>query len=76
MPERNSQELEQQLISLAAKNDRLADALTTARRRLVELQDQLDQAMRAPPPTGCSPRHTTRNARRTCTWPAGRCDSP
>ena len=48
MPERNSQELEQQLISLAAKNDRLADALTTARRRLVELQDQLDQAMRAP----------------------------
>ena len=48
MPERNSQELEQQLISLAAKNDRLADALTTARRRLVELQDKLDQAMRAP----------------------------
>jgi len=43
-----SQELEQQVISLASKNDRLAEALTTARRRLVELQSQLDQAMRAP----------------------------
>lgn len=40
--------LEQQLISLAAKNDRLADALSTARRRLTELQTQLDQIMAAP----------------------------
>lgn len=44
----STQELEQQVISLAAKNDRLAEALTTARRRLVELQAQLDQAVRAP----------------------------
>jgi len=42
------QDLEQQVISLAAKNDRLAEALTTARRRLVELQGQLDQATRVP----------------------------
>ncbi|MDX5400636.1 MAG: proteasome ATPase [Actinomycetes bacterium] len=44
----DTQALEQQVISLAAKNDRLAEALASARRRLVELQDQLDQAMRAP----------------------------
>ncbi|HZK06188.1 MAG TPA: proteasome ATPase [Actinomycetaceae bacterium] len=43
-----TQELEQQAISLAAKNDRLADALTNARQRILELQGQLDQVMRAP----------------------------
>nr|NLD39734.1 proteasome ATPase [Actinomycetales bacterium] len=42
------QELEQQVISLASKNDRLAEALTSARQRIVDLQGQLDQVMRAP----------------------------
>lgn len=48
MSEGRLQETEQKLISLAEKNDRLVEALSTARRRLVELQEQLDQAMRAP----------------------------
>lgn len=44
----STQQLEQQVISLAAKNDRLAEALTAARIRLQELQSQLDEAMRSP----------------------------
>lgn len=43
-----AQILEQQAISLAAKNDRLAEALHGARTRIQELQGQLDQLMRAP----------------------------
>lgn len=64
MTEGNSQELQQQLISLATKNDRLAEALATARRRLTELQDQLDQAMRAPSSYGTfvDPHHEDREA--------------
>ncbi len=43
-----NQELEQQAISLAGKNDRLAEALTHARARILELQGQVDQLMRPP----------------------------
>lgn len=41
-------DLEQRVVSLATKNDRLAASLTSARQRIVELQTQLDQLMRAP----------------------------
>ena len=40
--------LEQQVISLAAKNDRLAEALANARLRLQNLQAQLDDVTRPP----------------------------
>lgn len=46
-PDRNP-ELEQRLVSLSAKNDRLAQSLSSARQRIVELQSQLDALMRAP----------------------------
>ena len=42
------QDLEQQAISLAAKNERLAKALEGARDRLTDVQDQL-AAMSRPP---------------------------
>lgn len=43
-----NQALEQQVISLASKNDRLAEALQNARLRLQDLQGQLDEVMRPP----------------------------
>ncbi|TRW46209.1 proteasome ATPase [Georgenia yuyongxinii] len=46
--EARARELEQQAISLASKNERLAQALDTARQRLVQLQDQLDAVSRPP----------------------------
>ncbi|MFH5822729.1 proteasome ATPase [Georgenia sp. AZ-5] len=46
--EARARELEQQAVSLASKNDRLAQALDTARQRLVQLQDQLDSISRPP----------------------------
>ncbi len=42
------QELQQEAISLAHKNERLSAALATARRRLEELQEQLDTLTRPP----------------------------
>ncbi|UNX56140.1 proteasome ATPase [Georgenia sp. TF02-10] len=46
--EARARELEQQAISLASKNERLAQALDTARQRLVQLQDQLDSVAKPP----------------------------
>ncbi|MDD9207613.1 proteasome ATPase [Georgenia sp. 10Sc9-8] len=46
--EGRARELEQQAISLASKNERLAEALDTARRRLVDLQEQVDAISRPP----------------------------
>ncbi|OKL54862.1 proteasome ATPase [Bowdeniella nasicola] len=42
------QELQQEAISLAHKNERLSAALATARRRLEELQEQIDTLTRPP----------------------------
>ncbi|MDO5727672.1 MAG: proteasome ATPase, partial [Bowdeniella nasicola] len=42
------QELQQEAISLAQKNERLAAALSTARKRLNEQQEQLENLTRAP----------------------------
>ncbi|GAA4422360.1 proteasome ATPase [Georgenia halophila] len=41
-------ELEQRAISLASKNDRLAQALDAARQRLIEMQEQLDAVTKPP----------------------------
>ena len=46
--EARARELEQQAISLASKNERLAQALDAARQRLVQLQDQLDSISKPP----------------------------
>jgi proteasome-associated ATPase len=46
--EGRARELEQQAISLASKNERLAQALDTARQRLVQLQEQLDSISKPP----------------------------
>ncbi|KAE8762950.1 proteasome ATPase [Georgenia thermotolerans] len=46
--EARARELEQQAISLAGKNERLAQALDAARQRLVQLQDQLDSISKPP----------------------------
>ncbi|WP_341360823.1 proteasome ATPase [Georgenia sp. M64] len=46
--EARARELEQQAISLASKNERLAEALDAARQRLVQLQDQLDNVSKPP----------------------------
>jgi len=46
--EGRARELEQQAISLASKNERLAQALDAARQRLVQLQEQLDSVSKPP----------------------------
>ncbi len=46
--EARARELEQQAISLASKNERLATALDNARQRLVQIQDQLDNVSKPP----------------------------
>ncbi|MGC5617000.1 proteasome ATPase [Georgenia sp. Z1491] len=48
--EARARELEQQAISLAAKNERLTESLGKARQRLVDLQEQVD-SLTAPPST-------------------------
>ncbi|MGO1583549.1 MAG: proteasome ATPase, partial [Actinomycetaceae bacterium] len=48
--EARARELEQQAISLAAKNERLSESLGKARQRLAELQEQLE-SLTAPPNT-------------------------
>jgi proteasome-associated ATPase len=46
--EGRARELEQQAISLAAKNERLVESLAKARNRLAELQEQVDSLTRPP----------------------------
>ncbi|MFD1718039.1 proteasome ATPase [Georgenia deserti] len=46
--ETRERELEQRAISLASKNERLAQALDSARQRLIQMQEQLDAVTKPP----------------------------